>query len=127
MPNYAPQITAYNNEINTNITVKSAVNSIDPVDVGEGFTDLANLLLPIINQINEFNILGGSTAPTSGMGVLNDVYFEFGPSLKIYKKSATDWVLKVNGDLGINIVDGNISVAIIGGTPPIIYAPFPDA
>lgn len=118
MPNYAPQITAYNSEINTNITVKTAVNSIDPVDVGEGFTDLANLLLPIINQINEFNVLGGSTAPTSGMGVLNDVYFEFGPSLKIYKKSATDWVLKVNGDLGINIVDGNISVqlTIIGST-----------
>lgn len=112
MPNYNPIITSYKSEVNTNITSKSAINSISPLDVGEGFTDLADLLLPIINGINEFNVLGGSTAPAPEIGALNDLYFEIGANLKIYKKASTGWVLKVDGVLGISIVDGNISVQL---------------
>lgn len=113
MPDYSAAIIALNASINTRITEKDTVNSIDPVDVGGSITDFSDLLLPILNSINEFNILSGVIPPTDAQGADNDMFFEFGTSLKVYKRTnpaSPFWVLKATGDLGVNIVDGNISV-----------------
>ena len=110
MPDYSAVIAAYKASVNENVTTKNTVNSIDPVDVGGSNTDLADLLLPILNTINNFNILSGDLPPSNVVGNDLDEYYEFGTQLKIYKKYSGVWTLKAAGDLGINIVDGNISL-----------------
>lgn len=113
MPDYSALFTAFNLAANERITSKDEPNSIDPVDVGGTFTDFSDLLLPIVNTINGFNILDGVVPPTDSDGEINDEYFEFGSQLKVYKKSNLSsplWALKASGDLGVNILDGNINV-----------------
>lgn len=113
MPDYTSIITAFNVSVNERITEKDTVNSIDPIDVGGSITDFSDLLLPILNLINEFNILSGNIPPTDAQGQDNDMYFEFGAQLKVYKRlnpSSPFWALKASGDLGVNILDGNISL-----------------
>jgi len=113
MPDYTSLFNAFNVAANARITEKDTPNSIDPVDVGGTFTDFSDLLLPIVNTINKFNTLSGNIPPTDAQGIENDEYFEFGTQLKIYRRtnpSSPFWVLKASGDLGVNIVDGNISL-----------------
>lgn len=115
MPDYSALFTAFNLAANERITSKDEPNSIDPVDVGGTFTDFSDLLLPIVNTINAFNILSGTIPPTDAVGEDNDEYFEFGTQLKIYKRSNASspyWELKASGDLGITIRDGNINVQV---------------
>lgn len=115
MPDYSALFTAFNLLANERITGKTDPNSIEPADVGETFTDFSDLLLPIVQTINAFNILSGTIPPTDAIGEENDEYFEFGASLKIYKRSNTTspfWDLKATGDLGITIRDGNINVQL---------------
>jgi len=92
------------------ITQKNTINSIDPVDVGDSITNLASLLVPILNTINQFATTSGGNAPSNGNGVDGDEYFQTGPELKVWRKVSGVWVLKATLDLGINVVDGNISV-----------------
>lgn len=110
MADYSQLISALNLSINQRITVKNAVDSIDPVDVGSSITDLSNALLPILNTINAFDILQGAIPPTNAQGVDDDMYFEYGTGLNVYKKISGGWVKKVAATFGINIVDGNINV-----------------
>jgi len=92
------------------ITQKNTINSIDPVDVGDSITNLASLLVPILNTINQFATTSGENAPSNGNGVDGDEYFQTGPELKVWRKVSGVWILKATLDLGINVVDGNISV-----------------
>jgi hypothetical protein len=110
MPDYTGLFTAFNAAANTRITEKIAIKSIDPVDVGGTFTDFSDLLLGIVNTINEFNITGGTDPPSNLVGNNLDMYFQTGVDFKVYKKYLGVWQLKYTGDLGINIVDGNISL-----------------
>lgn len=110
MADYSQQIAAFITSVQQRVTGKSTVNSIDQVDVGGSITDLATLLLPIINDINGFNILTGTIPPTSGQGNNSDLYFQGGNSIVIYRKENGIWITKGTISLGINIVDGNISV-----------------
>lgn len=103
-------INAFIQTVIQRVTSKSTVNSISPSDVGGSITDLASFLLPILNTINNFNILGGELPPLNADGVNDDIYIQGGTSLVFYKKSDGVWVNKVTVPLGINIVDGNISV-----------------
>jgi len=92
------------------ITQKNTINSIDPVDVGDSITNLAEILVPILNTINQFSTTSGANIPSNGNGVDGDEYYQSGPELKVWRKVSGVWVLKATLDLGINVVDGNISV-----------------
>lgn len=110
MADYSQQIAAFNTSVQQRITGKNTVNSIDPVDVGGSITDLASFLLPIVNSINAFDILVGSVPPVNTQGNNDDIYFKGGNSIVIYRKQNGIWITKGTISLGINIVDGNISV-----------------
>jgi hypothetical protein len=115
MGNYSAAFTALKASINTRVTTKNTINSIDPVDVGGSMTDVLDLLLPIANLVNAFGILSGDIPPTDAVGTADSMYFEFGTQLKVWKRenvSSPFWELKASGDLGINVLDGNINVQV---------------
>jgi len=115
MGNYNAAFTALKASINTRVTTKNTINSIDPVDVGGSMTDVLDLLLPIANLVNAFGILSGTIPPTDAVGTADAMYFEFGTQLKVWKRenvSSPFWALKASGDLGINVIDGNINVQV---------------
>lgn len=94
---------------NNNVTTKSTPDSIRPVDVGGVTNAILDALLPITNLINSFDILGGSSAPTS-QGNDGDIYIQDGLQLVFWKKVGDIWVSKRTVELGIQIVDGNINL-----------------
>lgn len=110
MANYTGLITGLVTSVKQRITTKNTTDSIDPVDVGGSITDLAETLLPVLNSINEFNILGGASSPTQGLGNEDDVYIQYGTSLVFWKKDNNAWASKVTANLGINIPDGNLNL-----------------
>lgn len=110
MANYTQLITAFNTSVNQRITSKNTTDSIDPVDVGGSITDFANILLPILNTINNFDILKGNGQPTNGQGTDGDIYIQDGSTLAFWKKVNGAWVNKATIDLGINFPDGNVSL-----------------
>lgn len=110
MANYTQIIQAFKTSVNQRITSKNTTDSIDPVDVGGSITDFADTLLPILNTINNFNILKGNGTPTSGQGVDGDMYIQDGATLAFWKKVNGAWVNKATIDLGINFPDGNVSL-----------------
>lgn len=110
MANYTQLLTAFKTSVNQRITSKNTTDSIDPVDVGGSITDFADTILGALNSINEFNILGGTSAPTQGLGNEDDVYIQYGSNLVFWKKDNNAWVSKVNATLGINIPDGNLNL-----------------
>jgi len=110
MPNYSQLFDAAKLSINQRVTAKNTPESIDPVDVGTSITDILTTLLPIVNKINEFDILGGSANPLNNLGSDGDIYIQDGATLAFWKKTSGSWVLKRTVNLGINIVDGNINL-----------------
>jgi len=110
MPNYSQLFDALKLSINQRVTAKNTPESIDPVDVGTSITDVLTNLLPIVNKINEFDILGGSANPLNNSGSDGDIYIQDGATLAFWKKTSGAWVLKRTVNLGINIVDGNINL-----------------
>lgn len=113
MANYTAAFTALKAFIDINITTKNTPNSIDPVDVGEALKAILDLLLPIANLVNAFGIEYGTIPPTDAVGAADALYFEFGTKLKVWKRenvSSPFWQLKASGDLGVNLIEGNISL-----------------
>jgi len=110
MANYTQLLTAFKTSVNQRITSKNTTDSIDPVDVGGSITNFADTILDALNSINDFNILGGTSAPTQGLGNEDDVYIQYGSNLVFWKKDNNAWVSKVNATLGINIPDGNLNL-----------------
>ena len=111
MADYTALIQALNVSINQRITQKTTVDSIDPVDIGGSITDFSDLLLPILNTINNFDILTGIIPPDDATdGQDDDEYLEFGTQFKVYKKTSGTWILKATGNIGVTIQDGNINL-----------------
>lgn len=91
------------------VTTKDSPDSVRPVDVGGVTNAILDALLPIINQINAFDILGGNTAPTT-QGNDGDIYIQDGAQLIFWKKQGAGWIQKRAVNLGIQIIDGNINL-----------------
>lgn len=107
---YSADKTAYNAAINAAITTQTAPNTIPPEEVGGGYTDLANLLEPYINAINNQSLLFGTAVPSSGLGTDLDLYFRQGNPIMIYRKTAGSWILQGSLPLGFTLPDGNLTV-----------------
>jgi len=108
--NYNQQISAYKTLANILVGSKNTVNSIEPSDVADLGLELADLLLPILNKINDFNITGGVTPPQNEVGGDLDMYIQGGAQLIFWRKRNGAWTNEAEVDLGIQIVDGNISL-----------------
>lgn len=108
--NYNQQISAYKTLANVLVGSKNTVNSIEPSDVADLGLELADLLLPILNKINDFNITGGVTPPQNNSGGDLDMYIQGGAKLIFWRKRNNSWTNEAQVDLGIQIVDGNISL-----------------
>lgn len=111
MANYTADKTAYNAAIDNDISTQTGANTIPPEVVGAGYTDLANLLEPYINAINNQAILSGSTVPSSLIGADLDLYYRSQPTyFELYRKEAGTWVLKVNVPFSVTLPEGNLTV-----------------
>lgn len=98
----------YKNQIDTDITTKTAANSIEPVVVGNGYTDLVNLLTPYIESINNQTYYEGSGVPSDLLGEDLDLYARTQNPIVIYRKEAGTWVVKWTIPLGFTFSDGPI-------------------
>lgn len=107
---YTPIIQAYSTLVNQLVGSKVAENSIDPTDVASIGLELAELLLPILNTINDFAITGGTLPPDDVNGADLDLYIQGGTSIVFWRKRNGIWVQEAEVPLGIQIVDGNISL-----------------
>lgn len=103
-------IAAYIVLANQLVGSKVAVDSIDPTDVASLGIELAELLLPILNTINDFAITGGTVPPDNSNGIDLDLYIQGGTSLIFWRKRNGTWIQEASVPLGIQIVDGNISL-----------------
>lgn len=103
-------IAAYVILANQLVGSKVATDSIDPTDVAALGIELAELLLPILNTINDFAITGGTLPPDNGNGVDLDLYIQGGATLNFWRKRNGAWIQVASVPLGIQIVDGNITL-----------------
>lgn len=115
---YNSDIAVYKTQIDNDISTQSLPNSIPPDVVGSGYTDLADLLAPYINAINNEAILSGSTVPSSGTGNDLDLYYRVQSSFfELYRKESGAWVLKISVPFGITLPDGPATLrTFISGT-----------
>lgn len=107
---YDQILAAYKQLVTQTVAVKVSEDSIDPGDVADIGLQLADLLLPILNSINDFAITGGTLPPNNVNGVDLDLYIQGGTSLVFWRKRNGIWVQEASVDLGIQIVDGNINL-----------------
>ncbi|MBO9671972.1 MAG: hypothetical protein J7577_00900 [Sphingobacteriaceae bacterium] len=121
--NYTSQIATYKALVNLLVGSKNTVNSIEPSDVADIGLELADLLLPILNIINDFAITGGTLNPSNSNGNDLDLYIQGGTKLTFWRKRNGSWVKEAEVDLGIQIVDGNISLqASVNGSVVTVSA-----
>jgi len=62
------------NAVNTTVTEKVAIDSIDPVDVGDATTNLEEFLQTTLNALQYPTWTEGSVAPVDGVGQFGDYY-----------------------------------------------------
>lgn len=113
------EIAAYVTSVMNNVTTKVTVDSISPVDVGDIGTDLADLLLPYLEVINNYGITGGTSAPSDANGQDLDLYFRInGTIFYIYRKVGGTWGTPlVQLTFGVTFPDGpliNLRVSVSG-------------
>lgn len=115
---YNADIAVYKTQIDNDISTQSLPNSIQPDVVGSGYTDLADLLAPYINSINNEAILTGSGVPSALTGNDLDLYYRLQSSFfELYRKEAGAWVLKVTVPFGVTLPDGPATLrSFIAGT-----------
>lgn len=88
-------LLAYDATVNTNVTSKTAINSIDPVDVGNVGTDLSATISPYMVKINQEGISSGTAAPLDINGSDGDRYYQNTGSTTIeWRKEGATWVNK---------------------------------
>jgi len=109
---YNDQIAAYKVLINQLVGSKVSLDSIDPTDVVNIGLQLADLLNPILNKINDFGITGGVVPPSDLNGQDLDLYIQGGSMLKFWRKRSGTWVNETSVSLGVNIIDGAITVNV---------------
>lgn len=117
--NPVADIAAYIVSAMTNVTTKVTINSISPVDVGDIGTDLADLLLPYLQIINNYGLTGGTTAPNDIDGQDLDQYIRInGTTFYVYRKVGGTWGTPlVQLTFGVTFPDGpliNLRVAVSG-------------
>lgn len=95
--------------VNADVTVKVAVNSIDPVDVGNIGAGLS-AFVPYWERINLQTITQGSADPVDATGENGDDYWQdLISGFKIWRKENGIWVVKITETYGFTIEDGILS------------------
>jgi hypothetical protein len=110
--NYSADKAAYNAQINTDITTEVDPNTISPDMVGSGYTDLADLLEPYINRINDQDLFFGTDDPTTvpDFGQDLDLYYQQVNPIGIWRKEAGVWTLKGTIPIDFVLPEGNLTV-----------------
>lgn len=106
----ASEIAAYIATVDAAVTTQSTVNSIGPVAVGEVGTALATLLLPYMEEINDFGITASNIAPDDLDGSDKDLHFQGGAEIKIWRKIVSTWDLQATIPLGITFPEGPLTL-----------------
>lgn len=106
----ASEIAAYIITADATVTTQSTVDSISPAEVGELGTALATLLLPYMEEINDFAITASSIAPDDLDGSDKDLHFQGGSEIKIWRKVVSTWELQATIPLGITFPDGPLTL-----------------
>lgn len=107
---YTSDKNAFNAAINTDISTQTTPNSIPPEVVGAGYTDLADLLEPYINAINNQALLFGTGVPSDLVGQDLDLYFQQTNPINLYRKLSGSWVLQGSLPIDFTLPEGNLSV-----------------
>lgn len=107
---YGQLLDAYKALVNQLIGSKVAEDSISPTDVAQAHIQLADLLEPILNTINDFAITGGTLPPVDASGQDLDLYIQGGSTLAFWRKRNGVWIMEAEVDLGIQIIDGVLSL-----------------
>lgn len=103
-------LLAYDATVNTNVTVKVAVNSIDPVDVGNIGTDLSATIVDVLERSNQETITSGTAAPLDASGADGDRYFQNTGSVTYeWRKTGGTWVNNATISLGVTFPDGPLT------------------
>jgi hypothetical protein len=88
-------LLAYDATVLANVTVKTAINSIDPVVVGNIGTDLSATISPYMATINQEGISSGNSVPLDINGADGDrYYYNSGSTTTEYRKEGAVWVSK---------------------------------
>lgn len=107
---YGQLLDAYKALVNQLIGSEVAKDSISPTDVAQANIQLADLLEPILNTINDFAITGGTLPPVDASGQDLDLYIQGGSTLAFWRKRNGVWIMEAEVDLGIQIIDGVLSL-----------------
>lgn len=96
MPNPIADLDSYKAGVNTTVTTQTTVNSIDPVAVGSIGTDLADLLLPYLQSINNQGYSQGTSIPSDLVGDdLNLYYQQLIAGFSIWRKENGVWIQRI--------------------------------
>lgn len=88
-------LLAYDATVLANVTTKVAVDSIDPVDVGNIGTDLSQTISPYMAAINQEGISSGTAAPLDINGSDGDRYYQNTADETIeWRKEGATWIEK---------------------------------
>lgn len=109
MPNPIADLEAYKAGVNNDVTTQSTVDSIPPTAVGAIGTDMADLLLPYLQSINNQGYLQGTAAPSALLGSDLQLYWQqLIAGFSVWRKENGIWVLKITMAFVI-ILDGILS------------------
>lgn len=104
------ELLAYDATVLANVTTKVAVDSIDPVDVGDIGTDLSAAIVDVLERSNQEAISSGSAAPLDVNGADGDRYFQNTGSVTYeWRKTAGVWVNNATISLGVTFPDGPLT------------------
>lgn len=100
-------LEAYKQTVMNNVTEKTDVNSIDPVDVGDIGTDLADTIVDVLERINQEGISYGTGTPLNANGQDGDRYYQnTGSVVNEFRKTNGIWNLVAVLDVGVEFPDG---------------------
>lgn len=125
-------LLAYDATVLANVTTKVAVDSIDPVDVGNIGTDLSQTISPYMAAINQEGISSGSAAPLDINGSDGDRYYQnTGATTIEWRKEGATWVNKAtitgNGGAKTTIVKSQADLIEDGTGTGNYYLKYTDA
>lgn len=101
------ELAAYKAQVNNDVSTQSDPDSIAPDVVGSIGTDLADILLPELLKINNFNATGGTGIPAGGQP--KDIYFKSNLNeIQIWRNVNGAWQQISTIPLGISYPDGII-------------------
>lgn len=104
-------LAAYRLLVTNDVSIQVNPDTIDPATVGAIGIDLANLIEPFLEAVNNYDISGGSSLPDDLDGEDLDQYFRInGGVFYVYRKIDGAWVNQLELNLGYTLPDGSLTL-----------------